>query len=137
MSPLIERKSGKHTAIAIETVDAGGMPATDERLTPAHRQWLAATGFRPKPGALTVLPDANGGIARVLVGVDRSNPMAALGALPFRLPEGVYELAAEGVIDDRDLVALGWALGAYRFDRYRARERAPAQLAVDAATLRS
>ena len=25
--------------------------------------------------------------------------MAALGALPYRLPEGVYELAAEGVVE--------------------------------------
>ncbi|WP_448098834.1 leucyl aminopeptidase family protein [Luteibacter yeojuensis] len=137
MSPLIERKSGKRTAIAIETVDVAGMLATEARLDDVQRQWLATTAFRPMPGALTVLPDARGGITRVLVGVDRGNPLAALGALPYRLPQGTYELAPEGVIDDRDLVALGWALGAYRFDRYRASDRPPAQLVVDAATLRT
>ena len=136
MSPLIERKSGKRTAILIETVDAASMATTEARLDAAQKQWLAATGFRPVPGALALLPGVDG-VARVLVGADRHQPMAALGALPYRLPEGVYELAAEGVVDDRDLAALGWALGAYRFDRYRAAERKPAQLAVSSSTLRA
>ena len=136
MSPLIERKSGKRTAILIETVDAASMATTEARLDAAQKQWLAATGFRPVPGALALLPGVDG-VARVLVGADRHQPMAALGALPYRLPEGVYELAAEGVVDDRDLAALGWALGAYRFDRYRAAERKPAQLAVRSSTLRA
>ena len=137
MSPLIERKSGKRTAIAIETVDMAGMAAAEERLGPVHKQWLVSTAFRPTPGAVLVLPDVKGTISRILVGVDRADPIAALGSLPTRLPEGLYELADEGVIEDRDLLALGWALGAYRFDRYRTRARPTAQLVVDAATLRS
>jgi leucyl aminopeptidase len=137
MSSLIERKTGKRNAVAIETVDAGGLAAAEGRLGAAHRQWLASTGFRASPGALLVLPDAKGNISRVLVGVDRSDPISALGSLPYRLPEGNYEIAEDGVIDDRDLLALGWALGAYRFDRYRKTNRAPAQLLVDSATLRS
>lgn len=136
MSSLIETKSGKRHAIAIEVVDTGGIAATEARLSAAHRQWLASTGFRPKPGAVVLLPSVKGGIERVLVGVDRTDPLSALGALPFRLPEGLYELAPESVIDDRELVALGWALGAYRFERYRSGGRAPAQLMVDATTLR-
>jgi len=137
MSPLIERKSGKRIVIPIETVDVAGMSAAEGRLDASHRQWLISTAFRPTPGAVLVLPDASGSIARILVGVDRADPLAALGSLPSRLPEGLYELAAESVIEDRDLLALGWALGAYRFDRYRTRARPPAQLVVDAATLRS
>ncbi|NII52712.1 leucyl aminopeptidase family protein [Luteibacter sp. SG786] len=136
MSPLIDRKSGKR-AVPIETVDAGNMAAAEARLDAAQRQWLASTGFRPKPGALAVLPGGAGEIARVLVGVDRHNPLAALGGLPFRLPEGIYELSADGVFEDRELVVLGWALGAYRFDRYRSYERKPAQLLVTPATIRA
>ncbi|PTR33658.1 leucyl aminopeptidase [Luteibacter sp. OK325] len=137
MSPLIERKTGKRTAIAIETVDMAGMAAAEERLGAVHKQWLVSTAFRPTPGAVLVLPDVKGTISRILVGVDRTDAIGALGSLPTRLPEGLYELAEEGVIEDRDLLALGWALGAYRFDRYRGRTRPIAQLVVDAATLRS
>ncbi|MET0255142.1 MAG: leucyl aminopeptidase family protein [Luteibacter sp.] len=137
MSSLIETKSGKRRAIPIETVDAASMPGLEARLTPAHRQWMASTNFRPTPGSVVLLPDTSGLIERVLVGVDPTDPLMALGALPFRLPEGVYELAKESAEGDRDLIALGWALGAYRFDRYRSRGRAPAQLLVDAATVRA
>jgi len=135
MSPLIERKSGKR--IAIEAVDASSMAATEGRLDATQRRWLTSTGFRPTPGSLVVVPGPKGEIARVLVGVDRRHPLMALGALPYRLPEGVYDLDAESVIDDVELAALGWALGAYRFDRYRTYDRKPAQLAVTPATLRA
>jgi leucyl aminopeptidase len=137
MPSLIETKSGKRRAIPIEMVDASSIPVLDARLTAAHRQWMVSTNFRPNPGAVLLLPDTNGVIERVLVGVDPSEPIMALGALPYRLPEGTYEIAKESIPADPDLVALGWALGAYRFDRYRSRGRAPAQLLVDSATLRS
>ncbi|MDF3983936.1 leucyl aminopeptidase family protein [Luteibacter sahnii] len=137
MSPLIERKSGKRRSIPIETVDVAGLPDAEARLAPAHRQWMTSTGFRGLPGACLVLPDTRGAIARVLVGVDRTDPLSALGDFARRLPEGVYEIADEGVIEDRDLLALGWALGAYRFDRYRKAGRATASLAVEGSVLRS
>lgn len=137
MSPLIERKSGKRTAIPIEAVDPTSMAAAESRLDTLQRKWLASTGFRPLPGALAVLPGAKGEIERVLIGVDRHQPLSALGGLPFRLPLGTYELDADGVIEDVELAALGWALGAYRFERYRTFERKSSQLAVAPATLRS
>jgi len=137
MSPLIERKSGKRTAIPIEAIDPTSMAAAESRLDTVQRKWLASTGFRPMPGALAVLPGAKGEIERVLIGVDRHQPLSALGGLPFRLPLGTYELDADGVIEDAELAALGWALGAYRFERYRTFERKSSQLAVAPATLRS
>ncbi|HEY4294431.1 leucyl aminopeptidase family protein [Luteibacter sp.] len=136
MSPLIDRKSGKR-AVLIETVDAGSMAAVEARLDAAQRKWLESTGFRPKPGAVTALPGPTGEISRVLVGVDRHHPMAALGGLPYRLPEGIYELSSDGVFEDRELAVLGWALGAYRFDRYRSNDRKPAQLVVTPAMIRN
>ncbi|WP_052698000.1 leucyl aminopeptidase family protein [Luteibacter yeojuensis] len=137
MSPLIDRKSGKRAVTTLELVDVASMPATEQKLGAMHRQWLASLGFRPTPGSVAVLPNNAGGIARVLVGVDRKDPIAALGALPQRLPEGIYELTEDTIVDDRDLLALGWALGAYRFERYRKAARPAAQLLVEPATLRT
>ncbi|TCV91611.1 leucyl aminopeptidase [Luteibacter rhizovicinus] len=137
MSSLIERKSGKHAFIPVETVDTAGMPATEGRLDATQKQWLETIGFRPTVGNVALLPDAKGGLARVLVAVDRADPLSAIAGLPYRLPVGSYELADEGVVDDRLLAALGWALGAYGFDRYRKAPRAPAQLTVDGATLKT
>ncbi|EQD60542.1 leucyl aminopeptidase, partial [mine drainage metagenome] len=80
-------------------------------------------------------PDADGKLARVLVGVDREEPLWALAALAQSLPEGDYALAAEGVLGDTRLAALGFALGGYRYARYRKAPRAPARLLVAPALL--
>ncbi len=135
MSALIERPSGNRHSIPIETLDAAHYTACRRRLTAAQRRWLADSGFQPSPGSFTLLADAHGKLVRVLVGVDPAEALGALAALPLSLPEASYHLADEGVLDDRSQAALGWALGAYQFNRYRAPKRAPAKLGVLAAEL--
>jgi leucyl aminopeptidase len=134
-SVLIERKAGKAQGVAIEMVDSAHYRQATRRLDAAHRRWLEQTGFQPRPGRIALLPDSNGKLARVLVAVDPAEPLAALAALPFALPMGTYHLAAESAPTDTRQAALGWALGGYRFDRYRKGDRAPATLAVPAADL--
>ncbi|MDR3447031.1 MULTISPECIES: leucyl aminopeptidase family protein [unclassified Dyella] len=138
MSFLIERKAGDRHSIAIETTDAQHLAATKRRLTAAQRQWLTASGFEAAPGTFALLPDESGKLVRVLVGVDATDAVSALGALPRTLPEATYYLADEGVLKDKLQATLGWALGAYEFTRYRKARRAPAKLAIaanDLATL--
>jgi len=137
MSPLIDRKSGKRSVTTIELVDAASMPAMEQKLGAQHRQWLASLGFRPTAGSVAVLPNNAGALSRVIVGVDRKEPLSVLGGLPQRLPEGIYQLAEDSIVEDRELVALGWAMGAYRFERYRKAGRPVAQLLVEPATLRA
>ncbi|CAM1000090.1 Leucyl aminopeptidase [Rhodanobacter sp. Root179] len=137
MSALIERQSGNRHSIAIETTDAAHYAASKRRLTAAQKRWLGDSGFAAAPGTFALLSDAAGKLVRVLVGAEPRQPLAALAALPFGLPEATYHLADEGVLDDRSQAALGWALGAYQFDRYRQPKRAPAQLAVSAAELQA
>ncbi|MEY2169512.1 MULTISPECIES: leucyl aminopeptidase family protein [unclassified Rhodanobacter] len=135
MSALLDRSSAPRHLVAIEAVDARRLPAARKRLDAAQRRWLDTNGFDARPGSAILLADAHGKPARVLVGVDAADPLAALAALPMTLPEGAYQLAAEGVALDPEQAALGWALGAYQFTRYRKAKRAPATLALDAATL--
>ena len=135
MSALIERQSGARHSIAIETTDAAHYAATRRRLSAAQRRWLGDSGFAATPGSFALLSDPAGKLVRVLVGVDPHDPLTALAALPCSLPEANYHLAAEGVLSDPIQAALGWALGAYQFTRYRQPKRAPARLAVAAAEL--
>ena len=135
MSALIEQRPGTRHSIAIETTDAAHFAATRRRLTAAQRRSMADNGFQPVAGRVALLHDAAGKLVRVLVGVDATDPLGALAALPASLPEGSYHLAGEGVLTDTQQAALGWALGAYQFTRYRAARRAPAQLAIPAAEL--
>ncbi len=135
MSALIEQRPGARHSIAIETTDAAHFAATRRRLTAAQRRSVADNGFHPGAGSVALLHDAAGKLVRVLVGVDATDPLGALAALPASLPEGSYHLAGEGVLTDTQLAALSWALGAYQFTRYRAARRAPARLAIPAAEL--
>ncbi|MDO1527694.1 leucyl aminopeptidase family protein [Fulvimonas sp. R45] len=135
MPALIERSAAPRQRTAIEAVDAARLAAARRRLTAAQRRWLDVAGFDAAPGRVALLPDVSGKLERVLAGVDAAEPLAALAALPLQLPDGCYQLAGEGVPLDATLAALGWALGAYQFTRYRKAKRAPATLAVDAATL--
>jgi leucyl aminopeptidase len=135
MSALIESTASNRRSIPIETTDAAHDAACRRRLSAAQRRWLTASGFTAAPGSLALLADPAGKLVRVLAGVDPHDPLAALAALPCSLPEATYRLAAEGVLADPAQAALGWALGAYQFTRYRQPKRAPARLAVAAAEL--
>jgi leucyl aminopeptidase len=85
------------------------------------RQFARANGFGAKPGACLTLPSADGQIAQVVFGLeDETSQYRDLfrpGLLPGLLPPGVYRFA--NAPHDTRLATLGFALGAYRFSRYR------------------
>jgi leucyl aminopeptidase len=94
------------------------------------RQFALANGFTGKAGACLVLPTANGAIARVLFGIeDKGSPGCDLfrpGQLPGVLPSGTYRFS--NAPHDTRLATLAFALGSYRFGRYRKAEAAGAKL---------
>src|SRR5713226_5100336 len=88
------------------------------------RQFALANGFAAKPGACLTLPAADGKIAQALFGLeDEASKFRDLfrpGLLPGLLPAGVYRFA--NAPHDTRLAALAFALGSYRFGRYRKAE---------------
>ncbi len=119
-------------ATPLTVVDRAHLPVVLERLGEAARRWCAAQGFTGAAGSFVALPGANGAIERVLAGSDAADPVFALAALPPCLPVGDYALDPLGLPLDPAQAAFGWALGAYRFNRYRKAAREPARLALDA-----
>jgi len=97
-------------------------------LSDAERAWLHSAGFQGKPGQNAWLPNGAGQPALVVVGWDGRDSLDALGSLPFSLPTGVYRLESPVT----DLQLLGWALGAYQFERYKTAAREPARLLLPA-----
>lgn len=137
MSILFARTADDRRSIAIETIDVAHFAACRRRISAPQRRALADAGFTAAPGTVGLLADPTGKLVRVLVGVDAHDPLGALAALPCTLPEGDYHLAAESVLGDSLLPALGWALGGYQFTRYRKPARKPARLALPAAQLKT
>ena len=93
-------------------------------LAASQRQFALANGFAAKPGACLTLPAADGQIALALFGLEdetsRQRDLFRPGALPGLLPPGVYRFA--NAPHDMRLATLAFALGTYRFGRYRKAE---------------
>jgi leucyl aminopeptidase len=81
-----------------------------------------AAGFEPKSGRHLLLP-GKAGLGGVLFGLEAANDVNdpfLPGRLPQLLPDGVYRFAKDP--HDARLAALAFALGLYRFTRYRKAE---------------
>jgi leucyl aminopeptidase len=106
-------------AIPIWFVTAANYPEVRERLSAGGRAFADAAGFEPKPGQYLALP-GEGGLGGILFGIEAADDAKDLllpGRLSQLLPEGVYRFANDS--HDARLAALAFALGAYRFTRYR------------------
>src|ERR1700726_1930313 len=105
------------------------------------RQFALANGFAAKPGACLTLPAADGQIAQIMFGLEDAatryiDPFRP-GLLPSLLPPGVYRFA--NAPHDARLAVLAFALGSYRFSRYRKSEASEVKLVppdgIDAADI--
>jgi leucyl aminopeptidase len=118
-------------ATPLLAVDRSNFGAVADLFGTQARRWCAANGFAGEPGRFVLIPGADGAPSAVLAGCDVRDAIFGLASLPVRLPEGRYALDPRGLALDAADVALGWALGAYQFTRYKKAARAPAQLVVD------
>jgi leucyl aminopeptidase len=117
-------------SVPIWFVAADTYARTREQLPPASRRFAEAAKYEPKAGQMLLLPGEDGGLGSVLFGLepgskadkDRFLP----GRLPALLPAGTYRFA--NAPHDERLAALAFALGSYRFTRYRKAEANGAQL---------
>ena len=117
----------------IVALDAERLDAWLEQQTKAAAAWVRAIGFNAKPGEHCLVPGDGGRIATVLLGIASIHDPWAYGGLPTALPEGDYRLAESDDDSAATDAALGWALGGYRFTRYREADSPLARLVWPAA----
>jgi leucyl aminopeptidase len=122
---------GSAAAIPIWFVDGEAYAEVREGLEAGQRAFADAAAFEPKPGRHLLLPGRNG-IGGVLFGLDAPNAPDPFGPgrLPGLLPSGTYRFANPP--RDARLAALAFALGAYRFTRYRKGDDKAVRLEVPA-----
>jgi len=96
---------------------------------PAHvGYWIKKLGFEAKQGTRCPVPDATGALAEILVGIgDDGLRLGTLSELPAGLAGGIYTIERTD-LENLDIALLGWALGAYSFDRYKDNDRADVRL---------
>jgi leucyl aminopeptidase len=113
-------------ALATDTVDAF-LQAAPESL----RAQAKLAEFKGKAGQTVVAPDPEGAPAAVLFGLGAEPQAMTFRALPARLAAGTYRIATAPAGLAPDQVALAFALGSYRFDRYKKPAGERPQLVVE------
>lgn len=125
--------------VPIDLVAEDGLDEWLEGQPESTRRWVRASGFEARPHTRCLVPDASHGLGSVLVGTaDRKDPWCCAD-LPAALPDRRFRIRTGLDPDELARIAVGWGLGAYRFERYRGRarergrktDREPAVLRVD------
>ena len=113
----------------LDSPGAGSVPIRPLRKTdfprwlseaaPPVKRWLEATRFEIEAGKHRMVSGKDGEIAEVLLALGDEPSPWDWAALPTELPAGAFHVVGELSRKDADAGALGFALGAYRFDRLR------------------
>lgn len=107
-----------------------------EAISLRAKNWIKASNFNAASGSILLVPDDEGFLSCVVLGVGASDiqdqdPLI-VGCLPPALPAGDYRFAyGETNTRDRARDALAWALGCYQFDRYKKMKPTQPKLRVD------
>ncbi|MBS0240758.1 MAG: leucyl aminopeptidase family protein, partial [Proteobacteria bacterium] len=98
----------------------GGALELDAR----QKGWLKAIGFKGAARRHALVPDKEGGLAGAVLGIGDGTDLlpleiseTLLGLMPTALPPGDWKIAKAG--GNMELAALAWALGGYRYRRYK------------------
>jgi leucyl aminopeptidase len=115
-------------AVPLTLVPQSEFAEFQNSLDARDRAWIAANGFSASPGQILTIPGAEGQIGRVLAGVGRLNDIYALAGSSASLPKGDYRFDTPLDAETASRLALGWGLGTYSFDRYRAHTKKAVRL---------
>ena len=114
--------------VPVHALSEGGCAAALE--ADAFAGALAKTAeFKGKAGQILLIHGAGGALVRVLLGAGEGT--AAFRALAAKLPPGVYRIAERPDDVSAEGAALAFALGSYRFDRYKPAKGEKARLLAE------
>lgn len=106
--------------VEITAVEANKFSAWVKKQPKRQAEWISASGYTGDPGSILLLPGGRkneGTIQTALVGVKDDRDIWSWAAAANNLPKGRYTYGGDG--DTAARAALGWALGCYRYTRYK------------------
>ena len=123
-SSFFVERAGKSPSTPIWIAGSDSLENDLKRLNAVQRKWAQATAWKAEEGGVLLLPGKDGGVSGAVLGAgtqtDTARRAMLAGALPRALPEGDFHF--EDTLDDGDLSALAWAMGSYRFSRYKSND---------------
>jgi leucyl aminopeptidase len=90
----------------------------------SHAAWLKASGFTAAAGKIQYLPGPDGSVSGIAFGIGKDEDPFQCATLAASLPAGHYRLATVPASRNGTTLALAWAMGHYRFSRYKGKDTA-------------
>ncbi|ALN59799.1 cytosol aminopeptidase family, catalytic domain [Lysobacter enzymogenes] len=131
MSEPLGFTSSASGALPLDLVGRVDFAAWRDALPPASAAWVQTQGFDGAPGTVVLVPGPDGELLGAAIGIGDPLDPYSYGHAPFALPARSWRAPTGLGPGVRDALRLGWGLGSYRFDRYKAPPRAPAQLLAE------
>lgn len=120
---VADSKETSEASVPITLVASAEASEFIEGLTDAEAAWVRLNGFRGKTGRSLCMPNADGGLDRVLFGwgdaASRKRDRFQLGEFARSAPPATYRLDTALDEDAAEEAALGWLLGRYRYTKYK------------------
>ena len=119
--------------VLLDVISSDDWSRYSNSLSDAQRVFAGEQTFKADAGQTLRMPEADGRVRRVLLGIgdkDRISEMR-LGSLGAALPPGYYSFGHVPSEFDLRLAAIGWGMGAYKFDRYLSEKSNPPILVLE------
>lgn len=121
--------------VLITLCTAEGLDAWAAAQDTQTQEWIRSTQFKAGEGEMSLVPNAEGQLARVLYGVNDQHT-TSFSKLSRQLPQSTYQLDPESQQklsqEQLQLAAVQWALGCYTFNAYKDNPRRESTLICDA-----
>src|SRR5215510_12264298 len=121
-------ESAPKSTIPITALDTKALSSWLRKQPARAQRWVKSTQFGALEGELCLIPGNDGKVARAIVGVSSLDDPWCYAQLPTKLPHARYRLDPAPEAAQANAAALGWALGTYRFSRYKKNDTAYASL---------
>lgn len=106
-------------SVGITAVTKGSLDDWRKTASPSAVAWIDGQEFTAAAASIAMLPGPDGALEGVLLGINDAEDPWAWGKAAKALPAGRYHIEESTKGVDLNKACLGWALGSYRFDRYK------------------
>lgn len=96
------------------------------------KNWIKANDFSAEAGTHCIIPNAQGKLTDVVLGIKNADDFWVFGGLPLVLESRTYHLnlAARWTKDQLERAVIAWGCGSYQYTKYKKPKREPAKLVI-------
>ncbi len=109
----------KNNSIPLHLITEKQLHAWLKTQPKAWQAWLKTQSFKATAHRHVLLPNADGSLGAVAVGVGEALDLWSIADLSSSLPAGKYHVTTNVSAEEATALTIGWQLGCYQFSKYK------------------